>query len=61
MRFCQTCGKPIVKNAVISRRDRNVRLCQSCGYREGLLVAGISRQEADQIVARIQMAGGFTR
>lgn len=61
MQMCPTCGKVIDRRAVISRRDRSVRICQVCAYREGLLVAGIDQKEADRMVSRIQMAGGFAR
>ena len=49
-RVCPVCGKEYSEYPALSRKDNTTEICPECGTREALEAAGITGQEADEII-----------
>lgn len=50
---CPICGKNYTGYPALSRKDNKTKICSECGLREALDAAGITGEEQDAIVAKV--------
>ncbi len=54
MNICPICGVEYSEHPALSRKNNNVLICLTCGLREALLAAGVSKAEADEVLSFIK-------